>query len=233
MKKILNEWRKFLIKENSAPRMPYEPDNFGQLSLYHERDMNAHYFVLYHMAPYYGANEFYIVGMIIMKQTKKPCIPKTYEVSNIYVEKEVQSQGFGSMLYDIAFAIAEQNGFGLTSDHEMGTLDKAARLWDKVDDNPGYEKNTTKSGNDEFDYDNSTPDPDDDCNDGDGYPATDHSFTKKDNSAMISKYTQMIANHQKNEIFLDKIQLYDLENSLMNKAGSRFGELFSSAASRG
>ena len=50
---------------------------------------------------------------------------------------------------------------------------------------------------------------------------------------MISKYTQMIANHQKNQIFLDKIQLYDLENSLMNKAGSRFGELFSSAASRG
>ena len=230
MKKVLKEWRKFLLRESSAPSMPYEPEKLGELSLYHEQEKDAHYIVLYHMAPYYGDNQFYIVGLIIMRKTKKPCIPETYEVSNIYVENEVQGRGFGKMLYGIAFAIADQNGFGLTSDHEMGTLDKAARLWDKVDGSPSYEKNITKSGNDEFDYDRSTPDPDDDCNNGDGYPATDHSFSKKDNSGMISNYSKMLANHQNNLMFLDKMELYELENALMNKASSRFGELFANAA---
>ena len=63
---------------------------------------------------------------------------------------------------DIAFYMVSEEGAGLTSDHHHGTRPKAGGAWKKIEKSPDYEKKTTNKGNDTFDYEDATPDPNDD-----------------------------------------------------------------------
>ena len=67
------------------------------------------------------------------------CIPNTFQISAIYVEPELQKQGFGIMLYDLAFA-AIPLGAGLTSDKYSGSLPKAKGAWEKMANSPQFKK---------------------------------------------------------------------------------------------
>ena len=229
-----DKWKKFLILESRdyAPPIGYFDIDVGPMSLYHEAGKDDHYIVLYHMIPDLGFNEFYIVGYMKLQRTLKPCIPNTFEVARVYVEPELHNKKFGRLLFRMAFAIADAFNFGLTSDHTTGTLKQAALVWKNLNVNPEYTKNKTAAGNKYFDYDQSTPDPDDDCDDGDGYPAINHSLSKKNTSKDQELYKKLFANHYENEKFLYKKEMYELETELISRGGKRFGVVFGQYASK-
>ena len=87
VKKILNEWRKFLIKESSfAPKVPYSDSRLEpNYSLYVYEDSSSYYLVLYRKEKY--VDDFYIIGYaaihLLSKSGDKNCIPKTYHMTNI------------------------------------------------------------------------------------------------------------------------------------------------------
>lgn len=230
MKKILNEWRKFLLKESSfAPKIPYSEDRLEpNYSLYVYEEGSSYYLVLYRKEKY--VDDFYIIGYtaihLLSKSGDKNCIPETYHMTNIYVEQDLRKQGFGQALYDLAFAIIPE-GAGLTSDKSSGTQPSAARKWNNFKTSSGYEKRKTEKGNNVFDYNGKeTPDdPMDDCN----VPmkkytgnASHHSFAKKDNSSGKAMLAMMRNQHEKND-FMNK---QDVEERLLNTAIQRFLEVF-------
>ena len=99
---------------------------------------------------------------------------------------------------DQAFWLASKEGAGLTSDHAYGTRKGAAGAWERIENSSIYRKRKTAAGNDTFDYDDSTPDPDDDCGKGMKDPlATDHSFEKMSTAGAESKYDTYFYNHKK------------------------------------
>ena len=169
MKKILNEWRKFLIKE-AAPSIPYTDERLEKkISLYMYQEGDENYgLILYRKEKY--VDDFYIIGYASIDllsddgDERFSCIPQTYQVAAIYVEPELQGQGFGKLLYSLAYAVIP-DGAGLTSDKYSGTLPGAEKVWNKMSNSSQYSKRKTNAGNDEFDYTTyETPDdPDDDC----------------------------------------------------------------------
>lgn len=147
--------------------------------------------------------EYEIIGAIRIKNSKlnskEPCIPETYEIATIYVNKQYRGKGYQKILMDLAFFIASKEGAGLTSDHKHGTKPAAAGAWKKIEKSSVYKKKETKAGNDTFDYNDSTPDPDDDCQ---GYGmkddvATDHSFERTSVAGAELKYDSYAYNHKK------------------------------------
>ena len=231
MKKILNEWRKFLLKE-TAPSMQFSDENLEpNLSLFVSADDETYQLVLYRKEKY--VDGFYIVGYASIDllsddgDERFSCIPETYQVSAIYVEKELRGKGYGSLLYSLAFAVIP-NGAGLTSDKYSGTQPEAAGLWNKVEKSGDYELRQTPKGNNEFDYDGEkTPeDKMDDCRadmDLGDDNATDHSIQKKNNSEGKQLMTMMSNQHQQND-FLNK---EDVEYRLLDTAIKRFGKIYS------
>ena len=231
MKKILNEWRKFLLKE-TAPSMQFSDENLEpNLSLFVSADDETYQLVLYRKEKY--VDGFYIVGYASIDllsddgDERFSCIPETYQVSAIYVEKELRGKGYGSLLYSLAFAVIP-NGAGLTSDKYSGTQPEAAGLWNKVGKSGDYELRQTPKGNNEFDYDGEkTPeDKMDDCRadmDLGDDNATDHSIQKKNNSEGKQLMTMMSNQHQQND-FLNK---EDVEYRLLDTAIKRFGKIYS------
>jgi len=228
MKLILENWKKFL-KESTLS--DYEPDKLGPLSVWVESASDYAQIVLYHM---FGENKIYIVGAISLNETMEPCIPKTFEVGTVYVEPQARDRGFGKLLYDLAFYVAKKTGVGLTSDHSSGTTDVAKdKAWKKINVSDKYNKRQTEMGNDEFDYNNSTPDdPNDDCDDGQyGNPASDYSLEMTNTSEIASKHNELAKNHQNNikNLTNGKDQNW-LENELENRSSSRFYEIYSGQA---
>lgn len=231
MKKILNEWRRFLLKE-SAPSIPFSDENLEQnLSLFVSSDDETYQLVLYRKEKY--VDNFYILGYASVDllsddaDERFSCIPQTYQVSAIYVEKELRGKGYGSLLYSLAFA-AIPNDAGLTSDKYSGTQPEAAGLWNRIEKSGDYELRQTPKGNNEFDYDGKkTPeDKMDDCNadmDLGDSNATDHSIQKKNNSDGKQLMTMMSSQHQQND-FLNK---EDIEYRLLDTAIKRFGKIYS------
>ena len=146
--------------------------------------------------------EFRMIGALTMVSSelssKEPCIPETYEVASVFVEKGYRGNGFQKILMDQAFWLASKEGAGLTSDHAYGTRKGAAGAWERIENSSLYRKKKTTAGNDTFDYDDSTPDPDDDCGKGMKDPlATDHSFEKMSTAGAESKYDTYFYNHKK------------------------------------
>jgi GNAT superfamily N-acetyltransferase len=231
MKTILNEWRKFLLKE-TAPSMQFSDENLEpNLSLFISADDETYQLVLYRKEKY--VDGFYIVGYASIDllsddgDERFSCIPETYQVSAIYVEKELRGKGYGGLLYSLAFAVIP-NGAGLTSDKYSGTQPEAAGLWKKVEKSGDYELRQTPKGNNEFDYDGEkTPeDKMDDCRadmDLGDDNATDHSIQKKNNSEGKQLMTMMSDQHQQND-FLSK---EDVEYRLLDTAIKRFGKIYS------
>ena len=228
------KWKKFILTESKdhAPPVKYFDAEVGPMSLYHEAGQNEHYIVLYHMLPDVGVDEFYIVAYMKLQRTIKPCIPDTFEVSRVYVEPEIHNMKFGRLIYRMGFAVADAFKFGLTSDHTSGTLDQAALVWQRFLKNPQYTKNKTQVGNKYFDYNQSTPDPDDDCDDGGGFPAINHSLTKKDASKDQNLYKKLFAKHYENKKFLKKKEMHELETDLISRGAERFSVVFSMFANK-
>lgn len=236
MKEILKEWRRFLLNEG-APSVPYNNESLEKnFCVYHwNDDEEEHHIVLYRKEKY--VDNFYVIGYVAVMQITDPgdekleCIPNTYQVSAIYVEPELQSKGFGKLLYSLAFA-AIPDGAGLTSDKYSGTMPKAHSAWKKMEASPEFEKRKTDAGNDEFDYTGKeTPkDPQDDCVvPFDRYEkknATNHSLGKKNNSAGRMLLDMYKSNHEDND-YLNK---ESFERKLFSYAGVRFGEIYSKEA---
>lgn len=235
MKKILNEWRRFLLEESAnSPDIPYsETDLEPNFSVFHETDGETHAIILYRKQKY--VDDFYIIGYIsvdLLTDTgdeRFNCIPNTYQIGAVYVEQELRGhkEKFGKKMYDLAYGAIEPDA-GITSDKYSGSMPKAKANWKKMEKSPEYDLKTTPKGSDEFDYDGKkTPDDKmDDCFasfDLGDTNATDHSLKKKSAGpaqALLAKYK---AQHDQN-MFLNKT---DVESRLMNKAVSRFGEIYS------
>ena len=176
----------------------YNPNQ--PMALLHMDDGAAQTFILYHLTKS-KQNPLYVVAYLNMEMMEeKPCIPYTYQVLGVYTEAAAQRRGFSRTLYDFAFYIADRFGYGLTSDHIVGTTKKAEMAaWAKYENSSEYEKRTTAQGNSQFDYDGKlTPnDPDDDCETtfGDKFPATDFSFQKENHGQIGQLYFTLKDNH--------------------------------------
>ncbi len=166
-----------------------------------------------------------IVGAISFENTqtavKEPCIPETFQVNTVHTHKDYEGQGFQKLLMDCAFYVLGKDDKGLTSDHESGTKPKASRAWDKIEKSSEYEKRKTKDGNDEFDYIEKTQDPDDDCEMPFKFPATHHSFKKKNLSDSKAQYEKLKSNH---ESFIKRLGRNKgaFENMLKNRSREDF-----------
>ena len=186
MKIIMESWRSWGITQKIAgDRFKHEPrepkkieDNELPLALLvdvglfsmDEAGNPKHELILYKQtAKHETQNQvFYanprVIGMITVSLTTEPCITPTYQVNFSAVDSEFQKQGYGSLIYGLAFHYVNNNlGAGLTSDHEHSTSPEAEKIWDKLADTKGMVKKKTASGNDEFDYEYDNDDEDDDC----------------------------------------------------------------------
>ena len=107
-----------------------------------------------------------------------PCIPETQEIGSVAVDRMYKNKGFGTYLYEVASVLVFQmSKGGITSDHSASTTKAAAPIWKKLAGKLGYIKRKTARGNDEFDYNQKTPDPNDDCYlPTEGEPASSHSL---------------------------------------------------------
>lgn len=234
MKEILREWKRFL--KESSQLVPYTDERLEEkISLYMYQDGDENYgLILYRKEKY--VDDFYVIGYASIDllsddgDERFSCIPQTYQVAAIYVEPELQGQGFGRILYSLAFAVIP-DGAGLTSDKYSGTLAGAQKGWKKMEKSSEYDKRKTPMGNDEFDYDTKkTPnDKMDDCktdmNLGDSN-ATDHSLEKKNNSLGKQLFNDYVKQHFEND-FMNRD---DVESRLLNTAMKRFGKIYTQAA---
>tara|TARA_Y100000592_G_scaffold76871_1_gene120410 strand:+ start:963 stop:1757 length:795 start_codon:yes stop_codon:yes gene_type:complete len=164
-------------------------------ALYVVGDDKVYNLVLYQLPPL----ETKVVGFCQISKTREPCIPTTYEVGAIARESGSDYRGLGAVMYDLAATIVKRkHNAGITSDHESSTSEAAYKVWQKMLNSGRYIKRKTALGkNDEFDYDNSTPnDPADDCSmpKGSDVAASDHSLQIKKNSPYLGKF---LDNHTK------------------------------------
>ena len=248
MKKILNEWRKFLINEG-APSIPFDDEHLEKKEcVYQWSDGDEeHHIILYRKQKY--VDDFYVMGYIAVAQITEPgddrmqCIPNTFQVSAVYVEPELQGNKHGIKLYDLAFAAIPDDA-GLTSDKFHGTLPQAKKAWEKMSNSPQFIKRKTKTGvlnkkgeivkSTEFDYTGRrTPKiPEDDCHTPYKRHHTNnvsHSSLKKANrSAGISLLMKLKANHEAND-FLNKEHF---ERKVFSFASFRFSQLYSKLSNK-
>lgn len=94
-----------------------------------------------------------------------PCIPNTMQIKYAATSDLFQNKGFGKLIYKLAAEYFKEQGasVGITSDHDHSSSKQAKVLWDSIKADPDFEFRETKEGNNTFDYDRKTPDPDDDC----------------------------------------------------------------------
>ncbi len=84
------------------------------------------------------------IGSVFIMETPGPCIPNTYQVGAIHTAPDFDRQGYGTLLYDLAFLVAADKGWGLTSDRDTGTKDTASSIWASIEANDAkYEKRKT------------------------------------------------------------------------------------------
>ena len=232
MKRILNEWRRFVNEAINAPKIPYNDDELERkFSVYLETDGEDSAIILYRKQKY--VDDFYIIGYASVNlltdsgDADSQCIPNTYHISAIYVEKELRGQGLGKLMYDLAFGLLDSDE-GLTSDKYSGTQPVAAQIWKKIEKSSDIVKRSTTAGNQELDYDGEkTPDdPEDDCPKfiDPSENATDYSLQKTNNSLAKTLLATYVAQHEAND-FLNK---EDVEKRLLNKAIYRFSETYAS-----
>ena len=85
------------------------------------------------------------IGSVFIMETPGPCIPNTYQVGAIHTAPDFDRQGYGTLLYDLAFLVAADKGWGLTSDRDSGTKSTASDIWASIEANDAkYEKRKTR-----------------------------------------------------------------------------------------
>ena len=221
--KLHKNFRKFLLNESV---------NTEGLCLYHKGEgTNYQRIIIYKPVPDEAIkmNRQYIdtviIGAITFDNTKnvvgEPCIPETFQVSTVFTHKDYEGQGFQKLLMDCAFYALGKENKGLTSDQYTGTKHRAEKAWVKIQKSSEYEKQQTRAGNDQFDYSDATPDPDDDCNMPMKFPSVMHSFKKKNTSDGKVQYDTMKTNHK---TFVNKLGRNKgaFENMLRNRSAEDF-----------
>jgi ribosomal protein S18 acetylase RimI-like enzyme len=198
-KLIVEGWRKFLKESLNDDNFALIYVDYGKqkmLTLYDAANIRK--MSRTQMKKYDHYNDYDVVGALQMQESellvKEPCIPQTYQVNMVFVKDQFRGNKLQKKLMDMAFYIAEKEGFGLTSDHKVGTRPKAAKAWKAIEKSSLYTKQKTSSGSDTFDYNDKTPDPNDDCSMPKTTPATDHSFVKSNNATgelAFSSYSSM------------------------------------------
>ena len=168
------------IRLLSEKKTVLDPLHYGAMLIFNPRELDIH---VYKINKDNDSDQIEVIGTITLSKTDEPCIPRTFQVDSIAVKEEYHGRGIGLDLYRFAMGVLDNREYGITSDHTSGTKEKATEFWVRLgsdaDKNAGFAyKRQTDMGNDTFDYDESTPDPDDDCESvgfgGDN--ATDHSF---------------------------------------------------------
>ena len=187
-KLIMEGWRDFLkrsLDDENFALIYVDYGNQKMLTLYNAANIKE--MPKAEMKNYDHYTAYEVVGALQMRESnlmvKEPCIPKTFQVNMVFVKDKYRGNKLQKKLMDMAFYIAEKEGFGLTSDHKDGTKPKAARAWQAIEKSSQYVKQKTDSGSDTFDYSDETPDPNDDCTKPSTPPATDHSFVKSNNAS--------------------------------------------------
>ena len=197
MKLLMESWRKFINED------VYGEDFLKTLGLTYQFEEGDFLVQIVHQNEING--QLTVIGMIeTMEMAKKsggrstPCIPETYEIGAVAVEPQFRGKGLGTWLYEVASVLISQKGDGgLTSDHSASTTNDAATVWKRLENDLNYIKRKTPKGpdeetydmktgevfpaykgqNDKFDYNDSTPDPNDDCYPpSEGKAASDHSL---------------------------------------------------------
>jgi GNAT superfamily N-acetyltransferase len=190
----MENWRKFLTENRD--------DFLKTLGLWIERESNEY---LIHLIYFPDVGNPKVIGWLTtmeMGEKGNPCIPDTQEVGTVAVDPKFTKRGLGTYMYEVAsFLLKTEKKAGLSSDHSASTTVDAAWVWRKLEKQLNYDKRKTPAGppektnpetgevtggyegeNDEFDYNNSTPDPNDDCYEpAEGVAPSDHSLQIPDN----------------------------------------------------
>jgi GNAT superfamily N-acetyltransferase len=174
---ILEEVNRRLLSEKKTV---LDPLHYGAMMIFNPRELDIH---VYKINKDNDSDQIEVIGTITLSKTDEPCIPRTFQVDSIAVKEEYHGRGIGLDLYRFAMGVLDNREYGITSDHSSGTKEKATEFWVRLgsdaEKNAGLAyKRQTDMGNDTFDYDGSTPDPNDDCETVafSGNNATDHSF---------------------------------------------------------
>lgn len=238
MKLILENWRKFLnesIEENlSKLGLHMEQTNYGyNIAIMDVSDMSKYPKV---------------IGMIETVKSEKPCIPKTHEIGTVATHPSVRGSGVGTYLYEVAALLVHKNfKGGITSDHQSSTTNDAKQVWDRLENKFNYVKRKTpkgpseetfnsetgevnpnyKGGNNKFDYDGSTADPLDDCDNVDtsyAEPATDHSLGIPSGRASFveNMMNKQLQNYQNYKSQLSDGEQQKLDGYIMRNADKLF-----------
>ena len=237
MKFNIKEIRRIILEEVESERLEGLAINIKSEDSYtsgKDAEINIQ---LYRMR---GINSIEIIGMIDMGVTENKCISKTYQVEGIAVDSKFQSQGYGLDLYKIGMFYVNSLGAGLTSDHMMGTLDKASEFWKKLESKGSIAikrrtgKGTEADPHDTFDYEGDlTPDdPNDDCDEPMVGAASDHSWELIPNeySKMSQVVKKLLNNHNRYISQLDKESQKNSISYLSNQSGKLFGREYSKAS---
>ena len=140
---------------------------------------SSYVLILYQMQPIDVIGYCELSSLPDDDEEKRPCIPPTFHVGMIARQAGKDYKGIGAMMYDMAATLIKRhhNG-GITSDKSVSTTVGAYKVWKKMEASGNYTKRATAEGNDEFDYEDKTDDPNDDCVPlyGDNVPASNHSL---------------------------------------------------------
>ena len=220
-KLIMENWRRFLKEEETRGTRLDDSQVCLRVSISPGSDAE---FTMY--TPGQGLEvaqmiaDLQIIGEVTLSSLKSdgPCLKAngmnpSWHVEAIHTAEKFRNVGYGGLLYGFAFYVADQNNAGLTSDKNVGSKEDAVVKWKSFEKNTQtFDKVETPDGNDTFDYDESTPDPDDDCDvlAGADENATDHSFGHTNPQI----YEQSIATYEANHMdFLDQV----VDSGFMNE----------------
>jgi len=237
MKFSLKEIKRIILEEVESERLEGLAINVETIDSYNYGKDSEFNIQLYRINAG-GSNE--VIGMIDMSVTDNKCISKTYQVEGIAVDSKFQSQGYGLDLYKIGMFYVNSLGAGLTSDHMMGTLDKASEFWKKLELKGSIAvkrrtgKGTKADPHDTFDYDGDmTPDdPNDDCYEPMVGAASDHSWEliPDEYNKMSQVVKKLLSNHNRYLSQLDKESQKKSISYLSNQSGKLFGREYSKAS---